>query len=182
MTTVKNNLELAPALVDLSYLNEWNQRSTDFVQLYKDGKLLRDTLYRVGGMGNRIGADYFTLLKYSEAKHTLDFLKQCYPDKKKKDLLPLVKHLDYRWVILDKDGNEKYELKSHQTPYIVKNSCIYILEGQYINIETGEIYGSTFNSIESENFIFIEDMNNGDKSKRGVKKICKKDGTWELFK
>lgn len=178
MTTSNNSLQLAPALVDLTYLNEWNQHSTDFVQLYKDGKLLRETLYRVGGIGTYIGGKYFTLLKYVEAKYTLDFLKMCHPEKKQNELKKFIKHLECHSVILDKHGNEKRVFKPHQTPYVIANSCIYSLDGIYYNIETGERYGSNSRSIQSNDFIFVE---NSYGENKGVMKINKKDGTWELF-
>ena len=51
----------------------------------------------------------------------------------------------------------------------------------FINVETGEIFPSSSSAIKSENYIFIEDQFNNDKSKRGVIKLHKFTGKWELI-
>lgn len=65
---------------------------------------------------------------------------------------------------------------------MVKNSCIYTLEQRYYNIETGELYCQSFTSMQSKEFLFLNNAYDADTSKRGVMKINKADGTFELFK
>ena len=83
------------------------------------------------------------------------------------------------------NGNEKVEFKQFEHGYLVKNSCIYKINSNYYNIETGEYYGNSSTSMESEDFLFLDNEythKNLDKAKLGVLKINKKDGTWEVFK
>ncbi len=168
-------LQLAPIQVREDYAKEWNERLTDFVVLSKDGELLRPTLYRVGGLNfpNLCEDKYFMLLKYVEAYYPESIMRH--------STSKSPKHLDGRWCILDADGNERIEFESFRCPYLVKDSCLYSLNGKYYNIETGEHYGSSSTSIESKEFIFLDNRYDSDKSKRGVMKINKKDGSWELF-
>ena len=169
----KIKLQFIKASISESYRKKWNVRGDDFVYLTRDGKLIGNTLYRIGGMGSpRLNEDdYFMLLKHVEA---------FYPDnitKVKKDK----PHLEGRWCILDKNGNEKVEFKQFDSPYLVKDSQIYSINGKYYNIESGELYCDARGSMVSSEFIFLENSWDDDKSKRGVMKINKKDGSFELF-
>ena len=58
-------LQLSKIQVNQKYLDEWNENCKDFVVLSKNGEILRNTLYRVGGLNNpKVGIDkYFMLLK-----------------------------------------------------------------------------------------------------------------------
>lgn len=174
-------LQLSPIRVNQDYLNEWNNNSNDFVCLTKNGELISKSLYRVGGFGGDIKQDYFMLLKYVEAIYDYDFIKKCYPNKSRKELELQRKHLEGRWCIIDKNGIEKKEFDKFKTPYIKKGSCLYSIENNYYNIETGEFYCNSSKSMESSEFIFLENSYDKDLSKRGVMKINKKDGSWSLF-
>ena len=167
-------LQLSPISVNEDYCKKWNIHSKDYVCLTKNGELLRQTLYRVGGMGRpKLGVDnYFMLLKYVEAFYSDEITK----DKSRKP------HLEGRRCIIDKEGNEKIEFKSSLSyPYLVKDSCIYTIDSKYYNIETGEFYCSSRGSMTSTDYLFLNNEYDKDESKRGVMKINKKDGTWELF-
>lgn len=168
-------LQLNHIKIDSDYRNKWNIHCEDFILIAKDGKPIRDTLYRVGGMGGSISnkGDYFMLLKHVEAFYDKKILKMS----SSKD----AKHLESRWCILDKEGNEKVEFESYKSPYLVNNSCIYHSDRKYYNIETGELYCGGDSSVESDEFLFIENSYDKDKSKRGVMKINKKDGSYEIF-
>ncbi len=170
-------LQLSPIQVTPEYLREWNESCRDFVCLSRDGELLRPTLYRVGGIGTRDikGRPYFMLLKYVEAAYSQEFMRSV---KSTSD----PKHLEGRWVILNQHGEEKVEFKRFDSPYLVKDSCLYSLDRTYYNIETGECYGRTMSSVlESQEFIFLDLSYEKDVSKRGVLKINKKTGATELF-
>ena len=56
-------LQLSNIQVNEEYCKKWNERMTDFVVLTKDGELVSNSLYRVGGMGGKPdGKNYFLLL------------------------------------------------------------------------------------------------------------------------
>lgn len=114
--------------------------------------------------------NYFRLIKYVEAFYSNEI-------KSAKD----PKHLEDRWCIIDKNGVEKVEFEPYKYPYLVKDSCIYSIDKKYYNIETGEYYCSASSSMESSDFLFLENRFDQDKSKRGILKICKKTGKYELF-
>lgn len=170
-----SGLQLCKIDVNEEYSKKWNIHLNDFLCLTKDGKLISNNLYRIGGLGkpNLQKDNYFMLLKYVEA----------YYDKKIIDITKSdPKHLEGRWTIIDKNGVEKYEHKRGiDHPYLVKNSCIYSLNKSYYNIETGELYCESYTRMETENFLFLDNAYDDDKSKRGVMKINKKDGTFEMF-
>jgi len=174
-------LQLSPIQVNEDYCKEWNERMTDFVVLTKNGELISNSLYRVGGFGGDIKQDYFMLLKYVEAVYEMDFLKMCHPTKSDKELQLKKKHLEGHWCILDKNGIEKKEFDQFKNPYIKKGSCIYSVDRNYYNIETDEFYCSSSNCMESSEFLFLENPYDKDLSKKGVMKINKKDGTWSVF-
>ena len=174
-------LQLSPIQVNEEYCKEWNERMTDFVVLTKNGELISNSLYRVGGFGADIKQDYFMLLKYVEAVYKMDFLKRCYPNKNNKELELQKKHLEGRWCIIDKNGVEKKEFDQFKNPYIKKGSCLYSVDSNYYNIETGEFYCNSSKSMESSEFLFLENPYDKDLSKKGVMKINKKDGSWSVF-
>ena len=168
-------LQLSPITIKEDYRKEWNVHGNDFMCLTKNGELINNSLYRLGGLNNpKLGTDkYFMLLKYVEAFYKKDILVMS------KTTDP--KHLESRWCIFDKDGNEKVEFDSFKSPYLVQDSCIYSISGNYHNIETNEHYCYAYSSMQSKDFLFLENSFGKDESKRGVMKINKKDGTWELF-
>ncbi len=175
-STGNNNiLQLSPIRINEDYRKEWNITQNDYACLTLNGELLRPTLYRIGGLNNtKPGVDkYFMLIKYVEAYYSKEILRIS------KSNGP--KHLESRWCIIDECGNEKKEFKFPDTPYLMSNSCIYSIDRRYYNIETGEYYGYTSGSMSSDEFLFLDNKFEKEKSKCGVMKINKKDGTWELF-
>lgn len=169
-----NLLQLSPITLREDYQKHWNENCKDFVCLTRNGKLVNDSLYRVGGMGTpKLNTDnYFLLLKYTEAFYEDSITKN--KDEKR--------HLEGCWCILDKNGIEKMKFSNFKSPYLTKNSCIYSLNNYYYNIETGECYGSSYTSIESTDYLFLDNRYSKDESKMGVMKINKKDGTYEIFR
>ena len=166
-------LSLAKITVDADYLKKWNERLTDFLVLTKNGELLRDTLYRIGGLNNpNLKKDkYFMLLKYKEAFYSKEIVGE-------RDN----KHLKGVWVIIDSKGDEKIEFEGGlDHPYLIGDSRIYSYKNHYYDVETGYDYGYTSSSFESKDFVFINTKFEKDKSKCGVIKINKNDGTYEVF-
>lgn len=169
-------LQLSPITIKEEYRKKWNITSNDFFCLTKNGNLISDSLYRCGAFEGKIKENYFMLLKHVESFYSKEILRMS------KSTDP--KHLESRWVIIDKNGVEKVEFSQFKSPYLVKDSCIYSIESKYYNIETGEYYGYASTSIQSKEFLFLDNSftySGEDKSKMGVMKINKKDGSWELF-
>ena len=166
-------LQLSHIQINDEYRKEWNERSDDFVVLTKNGELINNSLYRVGGLGKKPdGKNYFMLLKYVEAYYPEDITKVTKSDPK---------HLSGHWCILDKNGIEKLVCDEFKNPYLIKDSCVYSIGQNYYNIETGEFYCYAYKSIESSEFIFLDNLYDKDLSKKGVMKINKKDGSWSVF-
>jgi hypothetical protein len=172
-------LQFSKIDINEDYCKKWNVRPKDFICLTRNGELLRPTLYRIGGLNTpKLNKDeYFMLIKHVEAYYSKDIMK----GSKSQD----PKHLDGWWCILDKHGNEKVVFEPAKYPltypYLVADSCIYSIGGKYHNIETGEFYCDTSSSMTSADFLFLENRFDKDKSRRGVMKINKKSGLWELF-
>lgn len=167
-----DELQLSKVVIKDDYRKKWNIHENDFVFLTIGERLLRNTLYRVGGMGGNIKDNYFMLLRHVEAYYKDSITK----DKSKKP------HLESQWCIVDKNGEEKVSFEAFKTPYLVRNSCIYSINNAYYNIETNEHYCDSYSSMSSTDFLFLENKFDKDKSKRGIMKINKEDGSWELFK
>jgi hypothetical protein len=178
-------LQLSKIDVNDKYLKEWNNNSKDFVVLTKNGEILRNTLYRIGGINNpKVGVDkYFMLIKHTEDLYTWDFIKKCYPKMSKKEQEKHLKHLKSEWVIIDENGNEKVtQANSLDYMYLVSpNSCIYSVKNNYYNIETGFHYGYSSSSMKSSEFLFLDNRFEKDETKKGVMKINLKDGSWSVF-
>lgn len=168
-------LQLLPITINNDYRKEWNVHETDFVCLMNNVGLVSDSFFRIGGFGVSLKDDYFMLLKHVEAQYSKEILEMSNSKK--------AKHLDGRWTIFDKNGVEKIEFDRFASVYLIKNSVIYTLNGNYYNIETGELYCSANESMESTEFLFLENNNDyKDKSRRGIFKINKKDGSYEILK
>ncbi len=172
---MSGELQLSPIQVNEDYANKWNENSTDFVCLSRNGEPIRETLYRIGGIesirpNQPITKDYILILKYVEAFYE-DFISKDIKGKR---------HLDGLWCIIDKNGVEKKVFDKYKHPYLC-GGIIYTYDNHYYNIETGQCYGKAYSSIKSENYIFLENAY-VDESKQGVLKINKKDGTTEFFK
>ncbi len=169
----KSPLQLSPLKLHDDYCKKWNVTGSlqDFLCLTRNGQMIRDTIYRKGMMGGDITQDYFLLLKYVEAFYddtiTTDKLRK--------------PHLESRWCILDKNGIERKEFKAFDSPYLVSKSLIYSIDSKYFNIETGELYCYASTSMTSMEYLFLLNQFDKDESKRGVMKINKKDGSYELF-
>ena len=170
-----DKIQLSPIQVKPDYLKKWNENCRDFFLLTLNEVPIRQTLYRKGGLNstNPETDKYFLLLKHTEAFYSKDILEMS------KSTDP--RHLSSSWVIIDSKGNELFESEEYEPIYLMKNSCIYSYKRNYYNIETGESYGSTSGSIDSENYLFVNNRFHKDISKRGVLKVNKLTGESELF-
>jgi hypothetical protein len=73
------------------------------------------------------------------------------------------------------------EFDEYKSPYIVADSCIYSIDKNYYNIETGEFYCQASTVMKSTDYLFLDNQYDKDLSKRGVIKINKKSGIWEVY-
>lgn len=166
------SITLVPVALDEEYAKKWNtEHCRDYVHVYKDGKKVSDTLYRVGGFGGDIETPYFLLLKYIEEYYE-DNITKIKKDKP---------HLAGYWCIINSDGKEMVVFDSFKTPYL-HGGVTYSVDSNYYNIETGELYGNSHGgTMGTDEFLFLNNRYDKDHSRRGVIKINKHDGTYELF-
>lgn len=171
-----NIIQLSKITLNEDYAKEWNERMKDFVVITKNGELVNNSLYRVGGLGNKDnGNGYFLLLKYVEAYYPEEILKMS------KSKNP--KHLEGRWCILDKNGVEKKVFeRSLDYPSLIEGSCIYTINRKYYNIETDEFYCEASDRMDSKEFIFLNNKYDKDENRRGIWKIHKTNCTYEIIK
>lgn len=173
-------LQLSSITLKPEYALKWNERSTDFLVLTRGGEMIRPTLYRKGGINfPDLKKDrYFMLLKYTEAHYSKEIMRMS----KKRCPGGTSNHLEGKWCVIDSKGEEKVVAEnSFKYPHIVDDSVIYSIEKSYYNIETGEFYCSASGSMQSAEYLFLENNYDKDHSRRGVMKINKNDGSWELF-
>ena len=92
----KINLELNQIFLQEDYRKKWNISLNDFMCLTKNGELISNSLYRIGGLNDPKleKDDYFMLIKYVEA-HYSDNITKIEKDKR---------HLEGRICIIDKNG------------------------------------------------------------------------------
>jgi hypothetical protein len=156
--TTTSNIEICKIQVNEGYLKEWRESSRDFLVFAKEGKLLRNTLYRKGGLtsASEFKNKYFVMLKYVEEEYDLDFLKRCHRDYTPEQLEKEKKHLASYWVIIDSNGNERKVFDRFSHPYLIKHSCLYHFENKLYNIETGQCYGSSYSYLESSEYVIIK--------------------------
>jgi hypothetical protein len=171
-TVISKDLELRPVEIPKDYRKKWNVHGDDFMHLYYKGKLVSNTYYRLGGLFN-IPKDgkYFMIIKHIEDYYDDVITK----DPKKKP------HLMGCFTILNLKGEEKVVFPQFEHAWIV-GDIAYVLNDNYYNIETGELYCKSYeNHFVTKNFIFINNEYDDDHSKRGVMKISRNDGSYEIF-
>ncbi len=166
-------LQLSEITVNADYHKKWNIGSmSNFLVLTRGEEIVRNTLYRVGGLGQaNLNDRYFMLIKYVEAYYPDNITR----DKARKP------HLANHWCILDREGNEKVVFDSFKNGYLVKDSPIYHMDSNYYNIEDGELYCRSSNSMESSKYVFLDNKYDDDKSRRGIMQISKEDGSYDLI-
>lgn len=180
-----NKVELIHAEVSAEYCKKWNisPQSDDFMHLYVNGVKKSDTLYRIGGFGTNLKEPYFMILKQVESiydKHIMEAaIARAKKDGYKGDNNP--RYLANCSCIIDNNGDERKVFNSFDSPYL-QGGLIYSLNKSYHNIETGEVIADyIYFSMESYEFLFLDNSYDKDKSRRGVMKVNKNDGSFEIF-
>lgn len=172
----KGELQFSPITLRDDYRKKWNERiSHDFICLTIDGELVNESLYRKGGIGGKWNGEYMLILKYVEDVYDENLIKgKSYAERR---------HLSGRWCIINKQGKEMVVFDAHKSVYL-KGGVIYCESDNYYNIETGEFYCRSYKQpLESDEFLFLQISYDATHkfSANGVMKICKKDGSFEVF-
>lgn len=183
---MENKIELRPVELDEKYRKRWNVSKSlnDFVQLYINGKKVNNSIYRVGGFGVNLNEKYFMLLKQVESNYSKSVMTETKKFAKSQGYEPnrSSRYLANCSCIIDNNGVEKKVFENTiGYPYLC-GGCVYVINNDYHNIETDELYcSSSSGSFRTKDSIFINNEFDRDKSKRGVLKINKNDGSYELF-
>ncbi|MES2287649.1 MAG: hypothetical protein V4547_18280 [Bacteroidota bacterium] len=168
---ISSELQFSQIILNDDYVKKWNVSCNDYFCLTKNGILVSSNLYRKGGMGGDFKDGYALILKYVEAIYD-DVITKIQKRKR---------HLKSVWVIIDKNGVEKYESQPYDSIFL-QGGLIFCNGNKYYNIETGELYCQSYTTIKSEDYVFLNNPYDDDKSRRGVMKINKRDGSYEIFK
>lgn len=175
------HITIKEAIVSEKYKEEWSSRNlNDFVCITsnENDELISENLYRISGFGLGNNEKYFILIKYTEGYYDAEFMKTL--KKLKRDSSN--KYLKSKFTILNDKGVEKVVLEPYVYPYIVDNSLLYTHNNNCFNIETGFCYSDHYSdSIESEKHFIINNRYNKNLDMKGVIKINKKDGSYEVI-
>ena len=173
---ITDDLILKPFEMDEDYMKKWNihPEHPKLMKLYYKDKLVSDNFYRHGGLFSidNSGDDrYFMIFKMVEDMYS-DAITTVLKDKY---------HLSEHYCIIDNKGNEKQVIDTLNSPYLV-GGLVFSIGTKYYNIETGELYCNSYKSMKTENYLFLHNEYDSDIEKRGVLKIKKSDGSFELIK
>ena len=153
-------VELRRVTLSEEYSKKWNTNLTDYFHLYLNGEKISDTLYRKGMFGGRFKDGYCLLLKHTEQKE----------------------HLYSVWCVINENGAEKFVADNMLDGISLTGGQICSVKDKFYNIETGVLYCQSYSCMVSEDFVFLDNKYDKNKYNRGILKINKKDGKFELFR
>lgn len=162
--------------MDPDYAKEWHEHCTDFIMVCDElGNPMREQLYRKGGLGGHWTDGYILLLKYVEdfyPKHILEMSGT-------KDS----RHLNSIWCVLDELGNEVFVADGNRLDSLYHiGGLVFSYGDKLFRITDKYTYcESSSNTISTDNYVFIENAFDKDTTRRGVIKIDKHDGTYEII-
>jgi len=179
---IKNtNLELISVKIPDNYRKEWNIHQNDFFHLYKNKKLVSNTLYRLGGLFNDKSWGVIHIIKNVESFYKNNITKNI---KEKK-------HLASHFCIINAEGKELKVFKEFDNSYLIA-PAIYICNKKYYNLFTHQPFVEDINkpsvddtrrsSVESKTYLFIENKYDDNKKNRGVIQVNKLTGESKLIK
>lgn len=170
---IKNtDLELVPVSMPKEYAEKWNERSTDFLALCRNGEVISNSYYRKGGLFQNEGLDFIHIIKYVENYYEDKIVK----DPKKK------RNLSGQFCLINKEGVETKVFDKFGSSYLICNS-VHSFEGSYYNNFTNKLYCKTSNTMNSENYLFLESsVWNENPEREGVFKINKKTGKFTIIR
>jgi len=163
-------VELKPAVLTKEYIKEWNIYNPKLYNIYVDGVKKSDKLYTMGVFPANLENPYFLILLHREALYELHI--EANPEKRK--------HLESVFTIITNKGEVKKEFNSFNSPYLL-GGLIYVLNNSYYNIETGEKYLNTSHSINTENYLFLDNRYDSVESRKGVMQLDKRTGTYTII-
>jgi len=144
------NIEFKPYILNEKFAKEYQTTSKDFIQIYKDGKLVSDDLFRFGGLGGNWKDNYIELLRYEKAKYKPEILKMS------KNKNP--KYLKGIWVVVNKYGEVIYENRDdemHRLQHL--GGDIFKKEGKVFNVRTKCVYTENAKDyFETDDYVFIK--------------------------
>ena len=177
-----SKIQLSPIILNEDYRKKWNITQNDFYLITKNGVPIRNTLYCVAHFQSKDISNkrYFILLKQVESYYSDEIMKSC----KSRGIKQTNRYLSDNDCILDQFGNEKicHDRKNlfGYANLLNNDSIIYRVQENYYNIETNEFYCSSSSCMESNKYLYLSNLYDKDKSKLGVWKINKLDGTYEI--
>jgi hypothetical protein len=132
--------------------------------LYKDGKIISNIHFRLGGIPKRFGKDndFCSLIAYPELN---------------------TKKEEGTWgnhCIINMKGEVVLMANKFETSFYYWGGALATIKDVIYNLYTLEPIVESTSKIESENFYFAENRYN-DKYQKGVYKINKKTGEYEIF-
>lgn len=175
----KGLIEFKPVTLTPEYAKKWQTNLTDYLQIYKDGKLLRPTLYRIGGIGGDWKDGFIMVLKCEESHYSKEIMEMSEAHYKKEGLEYRSNHLSNNSCIIDENGDERF-VSNSSSAYLHKGG-IYSVGGKYYNARNNELYCDSSTTIITENFTFLHNQWDNDKTRRGVLKINHANGLYEII-
>jgi len=137
---MKTEIKLSDA-ISLVQIDTDNHR-IDYRYIYKNGKRIRKTPYRVGGFGGNYRDGYVSLLKYTHAQAK--------------------KGSGWgTWVLIDENGKEVYSASGPFEKLYHLGGIIAASDQKYYNIKTNELICQGYSSINSKNHLFVRNYIEG---------------------
>ena len=161
------DLELVPVEMPEKYAKHWNERSTDFLALCRNGKPISNSYYRTGGLFTNRGLDFIHILKYVESYYDADLTQET------RDNPDARRHLSGQFCLINKKGEETRVFEKFESSYLISNA-VYSFKNGYYNCFTNELYCSRQGSVESKTFLFLE-------SGKKVYKVNKQTGDYKII-
>jgi len=150
------NIEFRPAIIGEKFLSY--NREGDFIQIYRDGELISEELFRFGGVGGRWQDGFMILIHYFESTYEDKYSDEAKLRAKKKKPYLMKPCLDHLWCIIDESGKMIYETKEkfHHDLYQVA-SFIFVEKERYFDARTGHVYTENGRTkMVTDDYVFIE--------------------------
>ena len=173
-TKLINGLVFQLVTLDESYRKKWNvsNSSNDFGIIMRNGEIVNDKIFRIGGLSTFNQEDeYMSLLYQKESFYSKEIM-----DMSKSGGTP--NHLANLTTFLNKNGEIAIIFEDKLNYPRIVGGCIYSVDNNYYNIKTNEFICSGYDSMKSKDFLFVNSQYNKDKNKRGVFQINIKFGTY----
>jgi hypothetical protein len=176
-TKLINGLVFQLVTLDKSYRKKWNvsNNSNDFGIIMRNGEIVNDKIFRIGGLSTFNQEDeYMSLLYQKESFYSKEIM-----DMSKSGGTP--NHLANLTSFLNKNGETAIIFEDKFNYPRIVGGCIYAFDNNYYNIKTNEFICSGYDAMKSKDFLFVNSRYNKDKNKRGVFQINIHNGTYVTY-